>query len=297
MIRPIASVVVVAYKRKEYIIDALNSIRNQKGIDLEMIELIVVKYFKDEKIDKVINSFPVYKNIILEEDKVPNHFTVYNFVEGIKNVSSDIVFLLEDDDEFAEDKIASILNYIKKKNITYGAICNRQLIKTENKSNSKRGPYDSWFGVSCYTLVFNREKKEEFYETAKNVKVALDWLLYFFFKRDNSLYYVDRVLTYYRVHEKNQATNIKDIRKLIELYKNVLPDYEYMEKKFNQHLFRLTTYAKILLTTFTNKHYHIKLTEILKTNPIFLFHYFMLKLNKKKFLGEFILRRNKFLLS
>jgi len=295
MIRPIASVVVVAYKRKQYIIEALNSIRNQKGINLDMVELIVVKYFKDEKIDKVINSFPVYKNITLEEDKVPNHYTVYNFVEGIKNASSDIVFLLEDDDEFAEDKIASILNYIKKKDIKYGAICNRQLIKTENKSNSKRGPYDSWFGVSCYTLVFNREKKEEFYETAKNVKVTFDWLLYFLFRRDNSLYYVDRVLTYYKIHEKNYFTNIKDIRKLIELYKNALTDYEYMEKKFNQNLFRLTTYPKILLITFTNEHYHIKLTDILKTNPIFLFHYFMLKLNKKKFLGEFILRKNKFL--
>ena len=106
---------------------------------------------------------------------------------------------------------------------------------------------------------------------------------------------MDRVLTYYKIHEKNYFTNIKDIRKLIELYKNALTDYEYMEKKFNQNLFRLTTYPKILLITFTNEHYHIKLTDILKTNPIFLFHYFMLKLNKKKFLGEFILRKNKFL--
>jgi Glycosyl transferase family 2. len=51
-----ASVIIIDYKRKKYILDALQSIKNQKGIDLNDIEVIVVKYYQDEKIDNYIKE-------------------------------------------------------------------------------------------------------------------------------------------------------------------------------------------------------------------------------------------------
>jgi len=92
-----ASVIVIDYKRKKYILDALKSIKNQKGIDLNDIEVIVVKYYQDEKIDNYIKeNFPNYKIINLDPDD-PDHYIGRNFAEGIKAASNNLIFLLEDD--------------------------------------------------------------------------------------------------------------------------------------------------------------------------------------------------------
>jgi len=109
-----ASVIVIDYKRKKYILDALKSIKNQKGIDLNDIEVIVVKYYQDEKIDNYIKeNFPNYKIINLDPDD-PDHYVGRNFAEGIKAASNNLIFLLEDDDMFTENKISRIFESCKK---------------------------------------------------------------------------------------------------------------------------------------------------------------------------------------
>ena len=47
------SVVIIAYKRKEFLINAVNSVLNQR-YPREMIEIIVVKSFEDNEIDSIL---------------------------------------------------------------------------------------------------------------------------------------------------------------------------------------------------------------------------------------------------
>ncbi|MFZ8856238.1 MAG: glycosyltransferase family 2 protein, partial [Candidatus Nanopusillus sp.] len=108
-----ASVIIIDYKRKKYILDALKSIKNQKGIDLNDIEVIVVKYYQDEKIDNYIKeNFPNHKIINLDPND-PNHYVGRNYSEGIKVSSNNLIFILDDDDMFTENKISRIFEIVK----------------------------------------------------------------------------------------------------------------------------------------------------------------------------------------
>ncbi|MFP3132329.1 MAG: glycosyltransferase family A protein, partial [Candidatus Nanopusillus sp.] len=108
-----ASVIIIDYKRKKYILDALQSIKNQKGVNLNDIEVIVVKYYQDEKIDNYIKeNFPNHKIINLDPDD-PNHYVGRNYSEGIKASSNNLIFLLDDDDMFTENKISRIFDIVK----------------------------------------------------------------------------------------------------------------------------------------------------------------------------------------
>ncbi len=108
-----ASVIVMDYLRKKYILDALQSIKNQKGIDLNDIEVIVVKYYQDEKIDNYIKeNFPNYKIINLDPNG-PDRYCGSALAIGIKEASSNLIFILDDDDMFVENKISRILEVVK----------------------------------------------------------------------------------------------------------------------------------------------------------------------------------------
>ncbi|MCY0874493.1 MAG: glycosyltransferase [Acidianus infernus] len=92
------SVVITAYNRKEFLIDAVKSVKNAN-------EIIVVKNFKDDKIDKLlVNEYKV-KEIFCDKDNAG-----YFMAEGILHSSGDIICFLDDDDMFTENK----LNVISK---------------------------------------------------------------------------------------------------------------------------------------------------------------------------------------
>jgi len=104
------SVIVIAHDRKKYIIDAINSVLNQK-LDKNYYEIIVVKNFKDDKIDKFIENNGITKNYITEEKGVGKKAAI-----GIDNSSGDIICFLDDDDMFTENKLAIVLDTFSKNN-------------------------------------------------------------------------------------------------------------------------------------------------------------------------------------
>jgi len=252
-----ASVVVIDYKRKKYILDALQSIKNQKGIDLNDIEVIVVKYYQDEKIDNYIKeNFSNYKIVNLDPDD-PDHYIGRTFSEGIKAASSNLIFLLEDDDMFTENKISRIFEVVK--NIKYDeyAIWNKAIITQDLKGRPlKKSEHKHIYNSS--SIVLNIKDKDKLIDYIRKIYYAIDTFLLCYFNKNKKVIKVNESLTYYRIHKENISRNIRN-RELLEMF---LYDFQYIyeKTKCKNGINGIVNY-KIKLNTVYNANYKISLKE------------------------------------
>ncbi len=112
------SVIVMAHDRKQYIKNAVDSVLKQT-LQRELYEIIIVKSFKDSDIDEYIDQ-NCERNIYTEEKPVS-----CKIKEGATSATYDIVALLDDDDQFSENKLKMI----------YDSFCNdSSLVYFHNRS-------------------------------------------------------------------------------------------------------------------------------------------------------------------
>lgn len=95
------SILITAYNRKEYLLSAIQSALNQ-DFEKSNYEIIVVKNFEDNEIDKYISSHGV-KSIISNHEEVG-----LMLADGIENCKGDVICFLDDDDIFTERKLSTI---------------------------------------------------------------------------------------------------------------------------------------------------------------------------------------------
>ncbi len=106
-------IVIVAFNRKDYIMEAIKSALNQKAEELTYI-VTVVKNFLDDEIDKFINLNNI-NNIYTN-----NISLGYKILLGVIFTNAQIICFLEDDDLFIEDKIDIVYKKFKEnKNLVY----------------------------------------------------------------------------------------------------------------------------------------------------------------------------------
>ena len=98
------SVIITAHDRKKYILDAVSSVLKQR-LDRSRYEIVVVKNFRDEKIDSFLDDAGITKNFLTQERGVGKKAAI-----GVENASGDIICFLDDDDMFAEDKLSVVLD-------------------------------------------------------------------------------------------------------------------------------------------------------------------------------------------
>jgi hypothetical protein len=258
-----ASVIVMDYLRKKYILDALQSIKNQKGIDLNDIEVIVIKYYQDEKIDNYIKeNFPNYKIINLDPNG-PDRYCGPELAIGIKEASSNLIFILDDDDMFTENKISRIFEVVK--NIKYDEylIFHKVMIIQDDKERPLKKPKYT-IGTNNSSMILNIKDKNKLIDYLRKIYYILDvGLLCYFNKRAIKL---DEPLTYYRRHEEN-LTGKKYNRQTLEM---LLQDLQYIYKKTKckGQIYGIISY-KILLNLIYNANYKISLKEYLECLLIF----------------------------
>ena len=258
-----ASVVVIDYKRKKYILDALQSIKNQKGIDLNDIEVIVVKYYQDEKIDNYIKeNFPNYKIINLDPDD-PDHYVGRTFSEGIKAASNNLIFLLEDDDMFVENKISRIFEVVEKiKDYDEYMIIHRLIVIYNSKERLLEIPKNIRSNNS--SMILNIKNKEKLIDYLRKIHYPVDvgFLCYF----NGKIIKLKDPLTYYRRHEEN-VTSGKLNRQKLEMG---LYDHQYIYEKTGckNQIGKIIGY-KIQLNLLYNANYKISLKEYIKSLLIF----------------------------
>lgn len=96
------SIIIIAHKRKEYILEAVFSATYQ-NIPRDMYEIVVVKNFKDAKIDYAIEENGA-RSIYTDKEGLSDKVKI-----GILGSKGEILCFLEDDDTFTNNKLSSIL--------------------------------------------------------------------------------------------------------------------------------------------------------------------------------------------
>ena len=105
---PYISVIITAYNRKEFLLNAIKSVVNQT-LDKKYYEIIVIKNFTENTIDEFIDTHNV-KNILMDG-------TVGEFLyAGVSASSGEIISFLDDDDLFSNDKLEVVYNKFKANN-------------------------------------------------------------------------------------------------------------------------------------------------------------------------------------
>ena len=94
---PYISVIITAYNRKKFLLNAIKSVLNQT-LDKKYYEIIVIKNFTDENIDDFIKKNNI-KHILMDG-------TLGEFLgKGISEANGEIISFLDDDDLFLENKL------------------------------------------------------------------------------------------------------------------------------------------------------------------------------------------------
>ena len=99
------SILISTYDRKQYIGRAVKSLLDQ-NTDKQNFEIVVVKGFLDESIDKFLDANDV-KRIFLNEKSLGK-----KIAQGVKECKGEFICFLDDDDEFEPNKIQRLFDII-----------------------------------------------------------------------------------------------------------------------------------------------------------------------------------------
>ncbi len=103
----LASVIIYTYDRREYILKAVESVLSQ-SVPRNSYEIIVVKGFTDDRIDDFLRE--KCDRVLLVPDKSHGK----KLAAGIRASAGDVIFILDDDDEFAPEKLKTCLEFFSK---------------------------------------------------------------------------------------------------------------------------------------------------------------------------------------
>ncbi len=103
---PYISVIIRAFNRREFVIKSIESCLKQT-LSREKYEIIVVKNFYDEQIDRYLTENNV---IVLEENGIAGKL----IKKGIEASKGEVICFLDDDDEFIEEKLEYVYNAFKE---------------------------------------------------------------------------------------------------------------------------------------------------------------------------------------
>ena len=210
------SVIITAYNRKEFLLNAIKSVINQT-LNKKYYEIILIKNFTDKIIDDFINKNNI-KSILMDG-------TIGEFLyAGINESKGDIISFLDDDDLFFSNKLEHVYNLFKN-NINLVYFHNNTLYIDRNGKKVKKIQKNNIdFNLSCISIrKFIIDKN-----VLKKIWTAPDTLIYLFgLKSDKKLINSNIKLNFYRIHNKNTSNNLKwynlyrkQLNKLYQIFDN-----------------------------------------------------------------------------
>jgi len=132
---PYLSVIITAYNRKQFLLDAIKSALNQT-LNRTEYEILIAKNFKDDNIDNYLYKNGM-KNITIFKS-INNGY----IAEAVKQSSGEIISFLDDDDLFLPSKLENIQRIFNKyenlgylKNATYGFLNDKLPTQIPEKRN------------------------------------------------------------------------------------------------------------------------------------------------------------------
>jgi len=104
---PFISVIATAYRRRQYLYNALLSVKAQT-LPKDKYEVIVVKDFEDPQVDSLIKEMG-WKSVYSEEE-----YQGRMYLNGLKEASGDVIAFLDDDDVYMPNKLEYIYNVLER---------------------------------------------------------------------------------------------------------------------------------------------------------------------------------------
>lgn len=210
------TVLIVAATRKEFLSRAVQSILHQ-DIDINLVEIIIVKTFSDEGLDRLIEEKGIVHIISDKEDSVGKMLA-----RGIEISKGKVICFLDDDDVFFPNKLSYILELFKLMELTYyhnshlrlsdagnthGNILYRknQLTKSFLGNFSSNG--DITFAIKANSIVnlssvsVRREALIENLDDIREIRGATDYMMFYISIKFGGSFIIDNeVLSIYYIH-------------------------------------------------------------------------------------------------
>ncbi len=212
-----ASILIIAYRKRPYIMDALKSALNQ-DYNRDKYEIILVKNFMDDEIEKYCEDNYI-KIINSSETKLGS-----KICEGTTIARGKYILLLEDDDMFTPDKVRKVIDIFNNNDV--GFIHNSYYILDELETKGKireeelelknkekiLGLYnlrnlDRTYLINDSSISIKKEIIMNAISYVQNSNTEFPELLlaYATLVQNMKLYISKEKLTYYRLHENNTS--------------------------------------------------------------------------------------------
>ena len=228
----LVSVVVPSYNYENYIVECLESIRNQ---EYKKIELVIIDDCSKDSSKELIRNF-IYSDrikerfwnvVYIEHDE--NKGAHYTINEGIEKSQGDYIAVINADDLYEKDRFTKMIPKMKKENAII-AFSNIEIINGDSKlakgieADNFRGIQKSIkesevvsyalmhqnVGISTGNMVFT---KELYYKLKgfREYKYIHDWDFILRASLIKEPLYIDDTKYYYRLHEDNSFRELGDI--------------------------------------------------------------------------------------
>ena len=233
----LVSIIIPYFKKKDYILDAINSILNQTYQNFEIIivyddidksELSLI--YKIQKVDKRIKVLINKKNLGAGLSR--------NY--AIKNSNGKYIAFLDADDIWNAQKLKKQVSIMEKKNLSITHTSYVILDKNNNNANirlAKNLDYKKLLkscDVGLSTVMIKKDlfsKKNKF----SNLKTKEDYALWLLLTKAGYIFYpIKEILTSWRTSQNSLSSHV--LRKLIDGF-NVY--YKYMKFSFIKSIFLL----------------------------------------------------------
>ena len=302
--KPIFSVIVIAFNRREFIKSAIDSVLNQT-LDKTLFEIIVIKNFKDQEIDDYINLKKI-TNIISEDISLGG-----KLIQATESTQGKFISILEDDDFFNIQKLEFLNKYVSE-DVCYihNGFERRYVDKTE--SQREESPYFLSGGeplicqnktlkcasnmssanafFNCSSITISRDLLLKYKEIIKKITFQLDAFLFMIaFSDRRKLIHLPHKLTSFREHDysidDNDTYEHFKLKKMGRTLK-ILEEKRMIVDSFNSRIPRYMLYGDILYLKSTLKIFNVDAGKTsfqekifsLFPRPPYTTHFFKLKI-------------------
>jgi len=276
---PYISVIITAYNRKEFLLDAFNSALNQT-LSRDKYEIIVTKNFTDNKMDSYIERNGG-KLVFFDKPGIGPRIA-----DALKYAKGQVICFLEDDDLFMKEKLKTIY-YLMNDKIGYihngmlyidkngNQIKNEKYGNSETKKLIREGDKDKKFNIPSINSSAICIKKKLLLET-KIVNEALSKIVagpdtfYYFVALDSNcdMLAIPDKLTRYRIHGGNTSFQLYSYHEFCEKQvKNsirFLHDFQIVQKIVKKEITKKVLALHISFMQITKSFYAGSRKDILK---------------------------------
>lgn len=208
------TIVMATYNGENYIHKQLASIMNQTRIP---DEIIIVDDSSSDSTFKIIEEFNLKYNKIININILKNEVNagvVKAFNKAIHNSSGDLIFLCDQDDIWESDKVELMSNIMNNKKEILALNAGYKFINSDDKILKGKMKFSNTISKVDFnlviknnispgcTMVFRKELIQSIKELTDEIYIH-DWYINIVASLFDGLYYYDKNVIEYRLHDKN----------------------------------------------------------------------------------------------